>query len=123
MLDTIWREARRRIRGEVPEKDYETWIEPLRAGSWESGVLTLEAPSGFFRDWLRRNFLAELEAAVRAAGGEQARVVLVVNRAIDVPARKPIAARRPHRVLERGEEVPPQPVTKEPAGRLERERA
>ena len=60
MLDTIWREARRRIRGELPEKDYETWIEPLRAASWDSGELTLETPSGFFRDWLRRHFLTAL---------------------------------------------------------------
>jgi chromosomal replication initiator protein len=94
MLDTIWREARRRIRGELPEKDYETWIEPLRAASWESGALTLETPSNFSRDWLRRNFLPALEGAVRSASGEDANVVIVVNRAIDVPARGPIAVRR-----------------------------
>jgi chromosomal replication initiator protein len=94
MLDTIWREARRRIRGELPEKDYETWIEPLRAASWDSGELTLEAPSSFFRDWLRRHFLAALEEAVRSASGEDATVVLVVNRAIDVPARGPVTVRR-----------------------------
>ena len=94
MLDTIWREARRRIRGELPDKDYEAWIEPLRAASWDSGALTLEAPSGFSRDWLRRHFLPELERAVRSAGGADAKVVLVVNRAIDVPARAPIVTRR-----------------------------
>ena len=94
MLDTIWREARRRIRGELPEKDYETWIEPLRAASWEAGALTLETPSGFFRDWLRRHFLPTLEGAVSSASGEDASVVLVVNRAIDVPARGPIQVRR-----------------------------
>ena len=94
MLDTIWREARRRIRGELPEKDYETWIEPLRAASWDSGELTLETPSGFFRDWLRRHFLTALEEAVRSASGEDATVNLVVNRAIDVPARGPVAVRR-----------------------------
>src|SRR5688572_13553755 len=94
MLDTIWREARRQIRSELPEKDYEAWIEPLRAASWESGALTLEAPSSFFRDWLRRHFLPALEGAVKSASGEDATVVLVVNRSIDVPARGPIAARR-----------------------------
>ena len=94
MLDTIWREARRRIRGELPEKDYETWIEPLRAASWGSGELTLETPSSFFRDWLRRHFLTALEEAVRSASGEDATVNLVVNRAIDVPARGPVAVRR-----------------------------
>ena len=94
MLDTIWREARRQIRSELAEKDYEAWIEPLRAASWESGALTLEAPSSFFRDWLRRHFLSALEGAVKSASGEDATVVLVVNRSIDVPARGPIAVRR-----------------------------
>jgi chromosomal replication initiator protein len=94
MLDTIWREARRRIRGELSDKDYATWIEPLRAASWKSGALTLETPSGFSRDWLRRNFLPALEEAVRSAGGDDARVHIVVNRAIDVPAQGPIVARR-----------------------------
>jgi chromosomal replication initiator protein len=78
----------------LPDKDYETWIEPLRAASWDSGELTLETPSGFFRDWLRRHFLTALEDAVRSASGEDATVILVVNRAIDVPARGPIAVRR-----------------------------
>jgi chromosomal replication initiator protein len=94
MLDTIWREARRRIRGELPEKDYETWIEPLRPASWDGDALTLETPSNFSRDWLRRHFLPALEGAVRSASGEHANVVLVVNRAIDVPSRGPIAVRR-----------------------------
>ena len=96
MLDTIWRDARRRVRDELSEKDFEAWIAPLRAASWDSdsGALTLETPSGFFRDWLRRHFLTALEDAVRAVGGDEATVVLVVNRAIDVPARGPIVPRR-----------------------------
>ncbi len=87
MLDTIWLEARRRLRDELPEKDYEAWIEPLRAARWSPGELTIETPSGFFRDWLRRHFLAAVERAVSEASGEAATVTLLVNRALDVPAR------------------------------------
>jgi len=37
MRDTIWRAAQERLRGELPEKDYETWIAPLRAAPrWRS---------------------------------------------------------------------------------------
>ena len=49
MLDTIWREAQRRLQAELPTKDYEAWIEPLKAARWAPGELTLETPSGFFR--------------------------------------------------------------------------
>jgi chromosomal replication initiator protein len=87
MLDTIWLEAQRRLRGKLPEKDYQTWIEPLRATRWSAGELTLEAPSAFFRDWLKRHFLSLLERAVAEASGGSATVAVLVNRALDVPAR------------------------------------
>ncbi len=96
MLDTIWLEARRRLRSEMPEKDFEAWIEPLRATQWSAGELTVEAPGGFFRDWLRRNFLTALERAVTEAnGGEPATVSVLVNKELDVRPRRPaVAARR-----------------------------
>ncbi|HZP42263.1 MAG TPA: chromosomal replication initiator protein DnaA [Candidatus Binatia bacterium] len=103
MLDTIWFEARRRLRGTLTEKDHETWIEPLRPAQWRPGELTLEAPSAFFRDWLRRHFLGPLEEAVSNASGRPSTVTVVVNRALDVPPsrdagatrRDPAAAARP----------------------------
>ena len=72
MRDTIWRAAQERLRGELPEKDYETWIAPLRAAGWSDRTLTLETPSGFFRDWLRGRFLGVLEDAASGASGEPA---------------------------------------------------
>jgi chromosomal replication initiator protein len=91
MLDTIWRGARHRLRRELSGKDYEAWIEPLRAVAWSPGELTLEAPSGFFREWVRRHFLAALAGAVGEASGKPASVSVVVNRSLDVPARTPRA--------------------------------
>ena len=104
MRDTIWRAAQERLRGELPEKDYETWIAPLRAAGWSDRTLTLETPSGFFRDWLRGRFLGVLEDAASGASGEPASVVLVVNRTLDVQLRSP--ARGPSRTP-RPAEPPP----------------
>jgi chromosomal replication initiator protein len=89
MLDTIWGEARRQLRAGLAEKDFEAWVEPLRPASWVRGELTLETPSAFFRDWLRRHFLGTLERAVGEASGGPAVVTLVVNRALDVPTATP----------------------------------
>src|SRR5437667_3658572 len=86
MVDTIWREARRLLGAELSAKDFEAWVEPLRATGWSDGVLTLEVPSAFFRDWLRRQLLGRLERAVARSCGRQASVLLHVNRALDVPA-------------------------------------
>jgi chromosomal replication initiator protein len=90
-LETIWLAARRRLREDLAEKDYEAWIEPLRAARWAPGELTLEAPSGFFRDWLRRHFLGSIEAAVAAETGGRVQVGVVVNRALDVRSPVPLA--------------------------------
>src|SRR5262245_53108220 len=89
MRDTIWRAAQERLRGELPEKDYETWIAPLRAAGWSDRTLTLETPSGFFRDWLKTRFLGTPEDAATEASGAPDSVALIVHPALDVPARAP----------------------------------
>src|SRR5438128_1007859 len=98
MPQTIWLEARRRLRDELHDKDYETWIEPVRAGAWSAGVLTLEVPSPFARTWLKDHFMTALEGAVTVACGTPASVTLVVNRTLNVPAgRASLPARRAER--------------------------
>lgn len=87
MLDTIWSTARRRLRHALPDNDFETWIAPLRAARWIANEITLEAPSDFARDWLRRHFVADLERAVSEASGMPATVTVIVNRGLELPAR------------------------------------
>jgi len=102
MVDTIWCEAREHVRVALDERDFETWIEPARATRFENGVLTLEVPSQFSADWLKRHFLPVLETAVANASGTAAVIQLVVNRALSAPApvvtgapRPPLRAPRP----------------------------
>jgi chromosomal replication initiator protein len=104
MPDTIWFDARRRLRGEIRDNDYTTWIEPLRAAGWSGGTLTLEVPSAFARDWVRQRFLASLERAVAEASGNAARVALVVNRTLGIAPR---AAVVPPRAAEQPPSGPP----------------
>jgi chromosomal replication initiator protein len=105
MVDTVWGEACTHLRAALSDKNYETWILPLRATRWENGALTLEVPSGFFRDWLRTRHLAAIAEAVTRAAGRAAEIQLVVNRALDAPA--PAAARMPR---------PPIPAPRGPRG-------
>jgi chromosomal replication initiator protein len=95
MVDTIWSEAQRQLRGALAGNDYEFWIAPLRAVAWEADELTLEVASQFARDWIAREYLALVERAVGLASGRDARVRLVVNRqlAATLPLRR--SAQRP----------------------------
>ena len=89
---------------ELPVKDYEAWIEPLKAARWAPGELTLETPSGFFREWWRRHWMPALETAVCTVSGHPTTVLLAVNERLDVPA---AAVRTPLRPADPLTEPPP----------------
>jgi chromosomal replication initiator protein len=80
MVDTIWSEAQRQLRGALASRDYEFWIAPVRVARHDAGELTLEVASQFARDWIAREYLALIERAVGLASGKDTRVRLVVNR-------------------------------------------
>ena len=71
MVDTIWLEAQRQLRGALAGREYEFWVAPIRAVRWEADELTLEVPSQFARDWIAREYLALIERAVGLASGRE----------------------------------------------------
>jgi len=83
MVDTIWSEAQRQLRGALAGRDFEFWVAPLRGARWEADELTLEVASQFARDWINREYLSLIERAVGLASGRDARVRLVVNRQLE----------------------------------------
>src|SRR5262245_32486762 len=83
MLDAIWEAVRGQLRGSLLAKDFDTWIAPLRATSWEAGELTVEVPSAFGLEWIRSHYSDALGRALDAAAGSPAHLKLVVNRALE----------------------------------------
>ena len=75
----LWGEACSLIAGELPPKDYETWILELNPSGFEDDMLTLEAPFGLFRDRVRKAFLPAIERAVSTAAERRCRVAVVVG--------------------------------------------
>ena len=80
MVDTIWSEAQRQLRGALAGKDFEFWIAPMRVAKQETDDLTLEVASQFARDWITREYLPLIERAVGLVGGRDHKVRLIVNR-------------------------------------------
>ncbi len=87
----VWRQALRVLEQRLPAKDYAAWIAPMRASGLADGTATLEVPNGFFRDWVRRYFMAQLTDALTVSSGEPCRVSLVVNRELSPPVAAPAA--------------------------------
>jgi chromosomal replication initiator protein len=112
MHDAIWDKARRRLCAELPAKDYDTWIAPLRATIGTNGEFTVEAPSTFGLDWVRAHHLEGVTRAVEEAAGEPVRLKLVVNRSLEVPT--------PERRTVRRAELAAKPAKAERAGPVSR---
>jgi chromosomal replication initiator protein len=52
---TVWNEACRALRGELGEAAYGSYLAPASLRRGRGGRLVLVTPTGFARDWLRRN--------------------------------------------------------------------
>jgi chromosomal replication initiator protein len=114
MVDTIWVAAQQQLRSSLSDKDFDTWIAPLRAIGWQDGELTIEVPSAFVRDWLREHHKSLIERALGEVSGGGGALRFVVNRTLQSPAlprrREPLPARREREVASTSREAPPRPA-------------
>ena len=74
------------LRQRVGERNFKTWIEPIRCARDAKG-LRLEVGSAFFQQWVARHFLAEIRAALEESGGygTDVRIVVVAGAAPGPP--------------------------------------
>lgn len=99
-----WMEALPRLRQQVGERNFATWIEPIRCLRDEQG-LCLQTPSRFFQEWVNRHFMVSIREALAAAGWPaEVRVTVAAEGAAlampesalpapSVPPPRPVAAR------------------------------
>jgi chromosomal replication initiator protein len=80
----LWQRAADRMRGELGQVGYETWIGPLNFVAHQGSTVTVEAPNRFFRDWINERYLGLMRTALsEEAGGEiEVRLTLGENAAV-----------------------------------------
>ena len=54
-----------RAREELPASSFNMWFSRVRAARLDEGVLALEVPTDYERDWLSRNYLGMIRDEVR----------------------------------------------------------
>ncbi len=78
-MHVAWKRASDRLREELGQVGYETWIGPLNFIGVQGKTATIEAPNRFFRDWVNDRYLAILRASLAAELGEAVDVKLTLT--------------------------------------------
>lgn len=87
----IWDKSKDCLKKRLGETVFTTWIAPLRAKTKEDGVLVLEAPDSFFKDWVVKHYAQLIEDALRETGNQKVAIDFVINPACQ---QKPSASQR-----------------------------
>jgi chromosomal replication initiator protein len=75
-MNGLWQRAADRMRDELGQVGYETWIGPLSFIAMQGKTVTIEAPNRFFRDWVSDRYLGLLRKSLSAEVGESVDVKL-----------------------------------------------
>jgi chromosomal replication initiator protein len=68
--DGTWGAVLQNIRTQLTPQSYETWFAPTRQIPAEAGVVAVEVPNAFFKDWLVEHYDNHINTALRALGKE-----------------------------------------------------
>jgi chromosomal replication initiator protein len=78
-MDGLWQRVANRIRDNLGQVGFETWISPLNFVGMEGRTATIQAPNKFFRDWVHDRYLELLRDSLCAETGMSVNVTLVVE--------------------------------------------
>ncbi len=75
-MNGLWQRATDRLRAELGQVGYETWIGPLAFIGIHGKTATIEAPNRFFRDWVQERYSTLLKQSLSKEAGEPVEVRL-----------------------------------------------
>lgn len=75
----IWQKAKEWIKTQVGATAYEAWFGPLRGKESGSHKLILQAPDGFFKDWIIDHYSDLIQKAMKAVGAGEVQIEFQVN--------------------------------------------
>jgi chromosomal replication initiator protein len=82
----VWARVVERAREELPSGSFTMWFSRVHPAGLHDGVLSLEVPTDFVRDWLSRNYLGMIQTEAQKVAGAPVRVELNAV-AVDAPPR------------------------------------
>lgn len=70
----VWSRCLEVIKDNIPSESFNTWFTPIKPVSLEDGMMTIEVPSDFWRDYVEEHFLDILSKVLRREVGPKARL-------------------------------------------------
>jgi len=74
----LWDKCLSKLEDEMEERDFHTWVRPLRANDSDSQFI-LYAPNRFIKDWLMDNLMTQLDASAQHFAGEGKTVTISLD--------------------------------------------
>ena len=74
-----WAQIRARLRAELGEELYNSWLSRLELRGVDDGEATLIAPTNFMKKWINKHYLDRLEAEFQVEFGDISRVSMAVQ--------------------------------------------
>src|ERR1700722_8058405 len=78
-MDGVWERAADRMRDQLGQVGFETWIGPLNFIGVDGRTATIEAPNRFFKDWVNERYMPLLRQTLSAEVGEPVEVKLTLG--------------------------------------------
>lgn len=64
-MEKIWLTCKENLKKKLGDFSFDTWIAPLGLKTITETSFTLEAPDGFFKNWVETNYLAQIKQTVK----------------------------------------------------------
>jgi chromosomal replication initiator protein len=87
-LSAAWARVRGRLRGELGEATYRSWLKPLVLVAVRDGTVRIAVPNRFMRDWVSANYVDRIRG-LWISEGRGVRDVEIVVKAAKPPASQP----------------------------------
>lgn len=78
-MEKVWQACRENLKILLGETSFDTWINPLKFKKIEGLCLTLEAPDGFFKNWIETTYLPQIKQALKDVSQKDFEVNFEVN--------------------------------------------
>lgn len=78
-LSEVWPRFTEKIKDSLTAQIYDSWFAPIRPLSLDDGILEIEVPNNFFKDWLVRHYKKMIEETLEQIGGKSLKLEVKIN--------------------------------------------